>query len=82
MNIEKSKTIEIKEILGKMNFFPSHTKGNNLWYKSPFSANEKTASFKVCENKWYCHSNGFGGFALDLIIKLNNCSVSEALFYL
>jgi Toprim-like len=82
MNIDKSKTISIKELLAKMNFSPSHTKENEIWYKSPFSVNEKTASFKVNENRWYCYSSGFGGYALDLIIKLNNCSVSEALQFL
>lgn len=82
MNIEKSKTIAIQDILAKMNFSPSHTKGNDLWYKSPFSKNERTPSFKVNNNRWYCHSSGFGGYALDLILKLNNCTVSEALNYL
>ena len=82
MNIQQSKTIDIKDILAKMNIFHSYLKGDDLWFKSPFSINERTPSFKVKGNIWYCQSSGFGGYALDLIIKLNNCSVSDALQFL
>ncbi len=46
MNIEKANAIPLPEILNKLGKTPDKTKGNDLWYKSPFRY-EKTASFKI-----------------------------------
>jgi hypothetical protein len=52
-----------------------------VWIKSPFNPNEKTASFKIHtkNNVWYDHSIGKGGGIIDLVMMLNNCSFSSAL---
>jgi len=54
---------------------------NEFFIKSPFSPNEKTPSFKInqIKNIWYDHARGEGGNILDLVMKLNNCTLSQAL---
>lgn len=83
MNIEQAKKIPIEQILYKIGITPRKTNGSDIWYLSPFTA-EKTSSFKICKklNRWYCHSSGFGGNALDFIVKYRGLSVKDALLYL
>gem|GEM_PF-4687033 len=52
----------------------------SAWFHSP-TRREKTPSFKVDLNKnlWYDFGIGEGGTLIDLVIKLNNYSVPEAL---
>lgn len=54
---------------------------NEFFIKSPFNPQEKTPSFKINQSKnvWYDHARGEGGNILDLVMKLNNCNISEAL---
>jgi 5S rRNA maturation endonuclease (ribonuclease M5) len=33
-------------------------------------------------NRWYDHAAGFGGNVIDLIVRINHCSVKEALVFL
>ena len=62
---------------------PVKTKYGSAWYQSPLRQ-EKTPSFKVDLNKnlWYDFGTGEGGNLIDLVIKLNNYSVPEALAHI
>ncbi len=42
---------------------------NNWWALSPFS-NEKTPSFHINDQGWYCHSTGQGGGVIELVQKI------------
>lgn len=52
-------------------------KGHRYWGLSPFVA-EKTPSFAVSGDKWYCFSTSTGGDAISLVRKVENCSFSDA----
>lgn len=84
MNIEQAKKIPVENVLSKIGFNPKRIHQTDYWYLSPFTTSERTPSFKINtqKNRWYCHSNGFGGNTLDFVVKYMNCSVSEALNYL
>lgn len=81
MNIEKSKQINIPELLQKLNISPVKISGNNYYYIAPYRT-EKTASLHVLENKFYDFGIQKGGYALDIIIEMYGFSVSEALQFL
>ena len=81
MNIEKSKQINISELLQKLNISPVKISGNNYYYIAPYRT-EKTASLHVVENKFYDFGIQRGGYALDIIIEMYGFSVSEALQFL
>src|SRR5690606_38847582 len=53
------------------------------WFLSPFRS-ETQASFKVSKikNRWYDHGEGIGGNVIDLVCRILNCSVKEALAHL
>lgn len=56
---------------------------DDWWAKSPFSPDEKTASFHVNGDpqgggRWYCHSTGQGGGLLDLVQALHGGNIFEA----
>lgn len=76
MRVEDAKKIPIESILGN----PARITGDNHWYYSPLHS-EKTASFKVdaSKNLWYDFGAGLGGTIIDLVMIINNCTVSEAL---
>jgi hypothetical protein len=64
----------------------SHQLGNDIWYFSPFSPAQKTASFHIDtnKNKWFDFSLSStdkenGGDLTDLIAQLHECSLYEAL---
>ncbi|MEC4028662.1 CHC2 zinc finger domain-containing protein [Myroides odoratimimus] len=80
MNCELAKQISLTELLKKLGYTPSRTTRVDWWYLSPFRT-EKTASFKVNINKnvFYDHAEGFGGTALDFVMKYNNCDIKSAL---
>lgn len=84
MNSHQAKLIPVETILNSLGFHPVRQASNDLWFTSPFSNTEKTPSFHVNTQKnfWYCFSSGFGGNTLDLIIKLQKCTISEGLAFL
>ncbi len=84
MNIQRAKAIPVEQILYRMGLTTQKISSTELWFKSPFSKDERTASFKINTllNRWYCHSSACGGNSVDLVLKISNCSISEALIYL
>lgn len=71
--------IPIKTVLDNLGYRPNA----NGWYNCPFHK-EKTPSFHVMpnNNKFKCFSCGESGTTIDLVMKINNCSVSESIKYL
>jgi DNA primase len=63
--------------------FPIRESEKEAWFLSPLRS-ETQASFKVNKilNRWYDHAAGFGGNVIDLIVRMNHCSVKEALEFL
>ena len=54
------------------------TKGNRLWYKSPFR-NERTASFMVSEEAYHDFGDGWHGDVIDFIERYYNTDFINAM---
>ena len=80
MTIDEIKAISIKDYLGSMSIYPIKNYGYYGMYKSPFR-NEHTPSFKVDynQNLWYDFALDEGGSLIDLVMKLHNCSLIQAI---
>ncbi len=80
MNCNNANNISIYNLLLEMGVKCKKHNSSQAWFLSPFRK-ETIASFKVSKqlNKWYDHGEGIGGNTIDLITRLNNCSVKEAL---
>ncbi len=80
MNCNKAKKTSLLSYLKKLGNNPQKINNLEAWFLSPFRE-EKTPSFKINlrKNIWYDFGEGLGGTIIDLIMKLNKCSVSEAL---
>ena len=80
MTIDEIKAISIKDYLGSMSIYPIKNYGYYGMYKSPFR-DEHTPSFKVDynQNLWYDFALDEGGSLIDLVMKLHNCSLIQAI---
>ena len=80
LSFSQAKQIPITEYLSGIGLEPSHVRGNDHWYFSPFR-DERTPSFKVNSklNVWYDHGSGEGGTLIDLGAKLHQCSLHDFL---
>jgi len=80
MALENIKRIGIREYLGARGIKPQRERADRAMYLSPFRK-ETTASFSVNfdENVWYDHGIGEGGSIIDLVARMENCSVGEAI---
>jgi len=80
MIISEAKKIHLIDYLQKNGLIPVKIKYGSAWFLSPFRK-ETTSSFKVDLNKnlWYDFGTGEGGNLIDLIMKLNNLNVPQAL---
>ncbi|WP_037320422.1 toprim domain-containing protein [Salegentibacter sp. Hel_I_6] len=80
MNCNNANNISIYNLLLEMGVKCKKHNSSQAWFLSPFRK-ETIASFKVSKqlNRWYDHGEGIGGNTIDLITRLNNCSVKEAL---
>ena len=80
MDCEKARNIDIVSTLAKLGHFPVRKTEKEAWFLSPFRT-ETQASFKVSlkENYWIDFGTFEGGSTIDLVMKMENCSVSEAL---
>ena len=72
MNVSQAKSIPLEEILGKYGHVAVHRRGTDIWYRSPFRA-EETPSFVVNarKNVWYDHGEGRGGTVIDIVSRLS-----------
>lgn len=77
------KNISIKNFLSSNGIEPRYERAGYGMYLSPFRA-ETEASFKVDYNKnlWYDHGSGEGGSIIDIVMKLDNCTIAEAMKHL
>lgn len=80
MNCQKAKELDLFNYLIQQGFKSQKLTNNSAWFLSPFRI-EKTPSFMVdfSRNTWFDFGEGFGGNIIDLVIKLNQCSIKEAL---
>lgn len=80
MTLSDIKRINIREYLGRMGISPA--KENNRYgiYNSPFRE-DHNASMKVDynQNLWIDYGTGEGGSIIDLVYKLEKCSVCDAI---
>ena len=72
--------ISIRQYLAENNIHPNKDRGYYGMYHSPFR-NETDASFKVDfrQNLWFDFGSNEGGSIIDLVMKLENCSLYEAI---
>ena len=80
LDCEKARNIDIVSTLAKSGHFPVRETEKEAWFLSPFRT-ETQASFKVSlkENYWIDFGTFEGGSTIDLVMKMENCSVKEAL---
>ena len=74
------KDINIKNFLAEQGISPKQERAGYGMYLSPFRA-ETAPSFKVDYNKnlWYDFGSGEGGSIIDLVMKLDSCTINEAI---
>ena len=80
MSLNDIKKISIKGYLARRGITPKTEKPGSGMYLSPLRE-ERMASFSVNynENVWYDHGTGEGGSIIDLVVRMENCSVGEAI---
>tara|TARA_R110000765_G_scaffold24919_2_gene62002 strand:+ start:1363 stop:2319 length:957 start_codon:yes stop_codon:yes gene_type:complete len=80
LSCERARAFPIEKALAKLGHFPTTTNDKEAWFLSPFRS-ETQASFKVSKrlNRWYDHGEGTGGNVIDLVCKMRQCTVKEAL---
>ncbi|PIB37940.1 toprim domain-containing protein [Maribacter sp. 4G9] len=80
---QKARAMCIVKTMAKAGHFPRRETKKEAWFLSPFRL-ETHASFKVSKikNLWFDHGSGFGGNTLDLVIRLYDCRLLDALDFL
>ncbi|WP_437396181.1 CHC2 zinc finger domain-containing protein [Flagellimonas lutimaris] len=80
LDCEKARNIDIVSTLANLGHFPVRKTEKEAWFLSPFRS-ETQASFKVSlkKNYWIDFGTFEGGSTIDLIMKMENCSIKEAL---
>lgn len=80
MKISDINKISIKSYLAQINILPVKDRGYYGMYHSPFRE-DKSASMKVDydKNLWIDFGCNEGGTLIDLVMRINNCSVGEAI---
>lgn len=81
MTAAEAKTISIVSIMESLYaLYPQKDGEREVWFFSPIRE-ESTPSFKVdqAKNVFFDHGEGWGGTPIDLVCRLSNCSVAEAL---
>jgi len=80
MDCEKAHKIDLVSTLAKFGHFPVRETEKEAWFLSPFRS-ETQAFFKVSlkKNYWIDFGTFEGGSTIGLVMKMENCSVKEAL---
>ncbi|RIV35501.1 DNA primase [Flagellimonas lutimaris] len=80
LDCEKARNIDIVSTLANLGHFPVRKTEKEAWFLSPFRS-ETQASFKVSlkKNYWIDFGTFEGGSTIDLVMKMENFSVREAL---
>jgi len=80
---KRARNNSVMETLARLGHFPIKESEKEAWFLSVLRS-ETQASFKGSKtlNRWYDHAAGFGGNVIDLIVRINRCSVKEALEFL
>ena len=80
MDIKTANQISIKTYLADHGIYPVKDYGHYGMYRSPFRE-DNTASMKVDYNKnlWMDYGTGEGGALIDLVMKIENCSLPDSL---
>ena len=78
--MKEIKNINIRAFLAEQGVLPKKERAGYGMYLSPFR-NETVPSFKVDynQNLWYDFGSGEGGSIIDLVMKLDGCSVNDAI---
>ena len=81
LDCEKARNIDIVSTLANLGHFPVRKTEKEAWFLSPFRS-ETQASFKVSlkENYWIDFGTFEGGSTIDLIMKMENCSLQVRIF--
>ena len=80
MTLEEIKQINIREYLQELGINPIRSNDRYGMYHSPFRE-DKDASMKVDynQNLWIDYGTGEGGTIIDLVMRINNVSLNEAI---
>lgn len=80
MTSQEANLIPLEDILSYYGHNPSRHFGGYDMYSSPFRR-DSSPSFKVFreENRWYDFGEGTHGRAVDLVMRIENCSFPEAM---
>jgi hypothetical protein len=83
LSCEKARAVCIVKTMAKGGHPPKKETEKEAWFLSPFRP-ETQASFKVSKSKnlWFDHGAGFGGNVIDLVMRLYDCRVRDALHFL
>lgn len=71
--------INPKELARRTLGIPKQEKRNELWYKSPFRAEERTASFEVSDKGFHDFGTNEHFDVIGFMQRLNHCSFREAI---
>lgn len=80
MTLDNIKHIDIREYLKSIGINPQRSNSRYGMYYSPFRE-DHDASLKVDynQNLWIDYGTGEGGSIIDLVFRLENCSIGEAI---
>lgn len=80
MTLQDIKRLSIRTYLSRRGIQPARENAHCGFYRSPLRS-EHTPSFKVdyAQNLWYDHGTGEGGSIIDLVMRLERCSFTEAI---
>lgn len=70
--------INPKDLARRTLGIPKQEKRNELWYKSPFRAEERTASFEVSDKGFHDFGTNEHYDVISFMQRLNHCSFKEA----
>lgn len=80
MNCTQANQISIVSFLQERGISPAKRLGSSYSYHTPWRKDQNPSlTVSQSKNVWIDHSNGDGGTLVDLVKKMNNCTVTKAL---